>query len=125
MNKLARVALLLLTLASPAFSADKEPDIHLTAYPRIALTDGVRIEAFVPRHSANRRIRVEMEGPLSRAFEEDMDGDKARVIYAITVNNKLADGVYTVTLAVQRVDGSVKRKQVEFCRGEGCIADVG
>ena len=99
------------------------PKPRLTAYPRIALNNGVRIEAFVPRDARNRHIRVEVDGPYSRAFEEDMEGDSARVLYTLYID-QLPDGAYEAKMWVVRTEGKPLYLHTGFCRGEGCEAEV-
>ena len=103
--------------------ADDTPQPRLTAYPRVALNDGVRLEAVIPKDTANRRMRLEMDGPLFRAFEEPMEGDRARVIYALTID-RLPEGEYNVTLVILKSDLSRVTKHATFCRGGGCFSEV-
>lgn len=109
--------LIILMLASPVASMDA----RLTASPRIALNSGVRIEAYVPRNPANRRLRIEVDGPVFRAFEEQMEGERARALFSLTMAGKMDDGEYEVRLAVERSNGSVFRLSTSFCRGQGCV----
>lgn len=116
-------ATLLLTLALAGSSLHAAPSQRLTAYPRVAINAGVVIEAFIPRDPANRHMRLELDGPVFRAFEEDMDGDKARVLYTLRVD-QLPDGEYPITLVVARMNLPPRYTRTSVCRGAGCLSGV-
>lgn len=105
--------ILVLLLASPVFSASA----RLSATPHFALSGGVHVEAVIPRDIHNRRLRVTVDGPAYyRAFEEDMEGDKARVIYRLDID-QLPEGEYEVGLVVERASNEPTILRATFCRG--------
>ena len=115
--KVAGIFTTLMMLATPATSAN----VRLTVYPRMAISGGVRVEAFVPRNPTNRRLRVEIDGDaFLRAFEEDMDADNARVLYVLQID-QLPEGQYVARLDVYGGSGhSTGHTTANFCRGDGC-----
>lgn len=117
--KLLVVTSLAWSLASVTPAA--APAFRLNVNPRVGINEGVRIEAVIPRHADNRRMRIEMDGPLYRAFEEPMEGESARVIYSLFVD-RLPEGDYTVYCIVLRADGTRKQIKTTFCRGEACYS---
>lgn len=111
--KVAKVAALLLTLATPVFSAGA----RLSATPHFALSGGVHVEAVIPRDISNRRLRIEVDGPAYfRAFEEDMEADKARVIYRLDID-QMPEGEYGVVMQVERGNNPPLVLRASFCRG--------
>ena len=112
---------IILIYAHPVYPDTPKP--RLTVYPRVAIDSGVRVEAFIPKHINNRRMRIEIDGPLFRAFEEPMEGENAKAIYAITIDS-LPEGEYLVTLGIMTSDGKIQTLRVSFCRGAGCFSEV-
>ena len=117
------ITLVVVLILAGVVSAEA-PRARLIVYPRVSLTEGVRIEVFVPRHTDNRRLRVEMDGPLFRAFEEPLEGENARATFPPLTIDRLPEGRYTVTAGVWRADGSMKAVRTEFCRGAGCFEET-
>ena len=121
--------LILLGVLVAACPSRAASSLRLSIYPRVSLTEGVRITAYISRDPDNRRMRLEVDGPFSRAFEEQMEGDAARVVYPMFIDH-LPEGEYTVFLTVLWVDRtkadgwSTLVKKDTFCRGSGCIGDV-
>lgn len=97
--------------------------LRISAYPRVSLTEGVRVEATVPRDLQNRALLLEIDGPLYRSHAEDIDGDRAPVVYDLTVD-PLPEGSYVARVVVVRVDGTQRTVQTPFCRGRGCTGDI-
>ena len=97
---------------------------RITAYPKMAMGGkAVRIEVFIPRHPDNRRMRMEMDGPMFRAFEKDIDGEDGPVLFTITIES-LPEGRYVVGAVVLDKYGGLKQLPiVQFCRGGACIPD--
>ena len=102
-------------------AALKTPQPRLSVYPRVALTEGVRVEWFIPRHADNRAYRVEIDGPLYRATEGQLEGNDARAIFPALTIYTLPEGEYDVRLIIQKVDRSVTVTRTTFCRGSGCF----
>ena len=118
-----RSLVILVVLIFTGVTSADERKLRLIVYPRVALSDGVRIEAFVPREKDNRRLRVEMDGPLFRAFEEPLEGEDARALFTITID-RLPEGQYMVAAVVLRADGTTRVVRAPFCRGAGCFEDT-
>lgn len=113
----------LIILISVLLAGMAPPALRLHVYPAVAVVSGVRIEASVPRNPANRRLRVEVDGPLYfRAFEEPLEGDKARVLFSITID-QVPDGAYVVTATVFHLDESTQQVWAKLCRGVACYGE--
>jgi hypothetical protein len=97
---------------------------RLSASPLVGHENtGVEIEAVVPRDARNRLMRLELDGPKFRAFEEQMDGEDARVLYRLVVD-ALPEGNYVVWLMVLRRDGSTWNRRLTLCRGSACVQGI-
>lgn len=102
-------------------AALQTPQPRLSVYPRVALTSGVRVEWFIPRHADNRAYRVEVDGPLYRSTEGQLEGNDARAIFPPLTIYTLPEGEYDVRLTVEKVDRSITVTRTTFCRGAGCF----
>ena len=111
---------LMMMLASPTPPASA----RISATPSFATQGGVHIEAVIFRDTLNRRLRVSVDGPAYyRAFEEDMEGDNARVIYRLDID-QIPEGHYEVMLIVDRGKGERPLvARAALCRGD-CAKDL-
>jgi hypothetical protein len=95
--------------------------LSITAKPQVGLHEGVFVEAHVPRSEHNRQIHMEIDGPVFKGFDEQLDGEDARVIYTLRMD-RLPDGAYQATVGVLKDDGKWEQQHALFCRGEGCAS---
>ena len=112
MRRLAGVFVLLLTLVSPAYSAD--PPIRLTIYPRFQHGPGtIRVTLIVQRNPLNRGVCISIEGDTgySRSSCWDHVGEGARY-ETVFYYPDLPAGHYAAQATVIRVSMDGKREEV-------------